>query len=324
MTAAPVVPSELEAYLAAVREALADLPSAERDDLVAEVEASLLESAGESSGPIATRLGPPEDFAAELRAAAGLQAVASAPRRELPDVVAAVRTWAANDQTIASVRRLASDLAPIWWFARGYVAVGVLAYAIDAPWSTAYPFVPRLGLEGLVAESGGFGLLAILLGVVASVWRGLHARRTGSRFPRLALVANLALAISCVPVAQELADRAGSTALVSLASAAVPEPAPGLALDGVPIDNIYPYTRDGRLLHDVLLYDGAGRPIEIRRADDPNRRYVQTLGGAIFNAFPIRYFEPGTTRVERPNAAPPVTVPRVITPPLETRVSSRR
>jgi uncharacterized membrane protein len=324
MTAAPVVPSELEAYLTAVRDALADLPSAERDDLVAEVEASLLESAGDSTGPIAARLGPPEHFAAELRAAAGLQAVAPAPRRRLPDVVAALRTWAANDQTIASLRRLAFDLAPIWWVVRGYVAVGVLAYAIDAPWSTASPFVPRLGLEGLVAESGGFGLLAILLGVAVSVWRGLHARRTGSRFPRLALAANLALAISCVPVAQELVDRSASNSLASVAFAPVQQPTPGLALDGIPIDNIYPYTRNGRLLHDVLLYDGAGVPIEIVRADDPNRRYVKTVEGTIFNAFPIRYFEPGTTRVARPNAAPPVTIPRVTTPPLEPRVSSRR
>ncbi len=45
MTAATAPPPEVAAYLAAVREALADLPAAERDDLVAEVEASLVEAA---------------------------------------------------------------------------------------------------------------------------------------------------------------------------------------------------------------------------------------------------------------------------------------
>jgi uncharacterized membrane protein len=63
MTAAT---ADVAAYLAAVRSSLRDLPEAERDDLVAEVEASLVESAGEG-GSIAARLGPPEEFAAELR-----------------------------------------------------------------------------------------------------------------------------------------------------------------------------------------------------------------------------------------------------------------
>ena len=56
---------DVAAYLDAVRSRLADLPTEERDDLVADVEASLLES-GEP--PLLS----PEEFAAELRDAAGL------------------------------------------------------------------------------------------------------------------------------------------------------------------------------------------------------------------------------------------------------------
>ncbi|HJV29442.1 MAG TPA: hypothetical protein VJ645_02905 [Gaiellaceae bacterium] len=63
MTAAT---ADIAAYLAAVRSSLSDLPEAERDDLVAEVEASLVESAGEG-GSISARLGPPEEFAARRR-----------------------------------------------------------------------------------------------------------------------------------------------------------------------------------------------------------------------------------------------------------------
>ena len=33
---------------------------------------------------------------------------------------------------------------------------------------------------------------------------------------------------------------------------------------------------------------------------------------AHFNIFPIRYYEPGTTRVAQPNAGPPITLPRVL------------
>jgi len=62
----------------------------------------------------------------------------------------------------------------------------------------------------------------------------------------------------------------------------------------------------------VLLYDGAGNPIDIGAAtSDPNRRLLRTASrySAIFNSYPIRYYDPGTTRVSRPNAGPPVHVP---------------
>jgi len=73
------LPPEVSHYLAAVREALDDLPSTERDDLLVEVEPSLLDAASESGGNVSARLGPPEEFAAELRAAAGLHVL---PRAE--------------------------------------------------------------------------------------------------------------------------------------------------------------------------------------------------------------------------------------------------
>ncbi|MEO5576349.1 MAG: hypothetical protein ABIR67_04420 [Gaiellaceae bacterium] len=56
---------DVAVYLDAVRAKLADLPAEERDDLVADVGASLLES----GQPPALS---PQEFAAELREAAGL------------------------------------------------------------------------------------------------------------------------------------------------------------------------------------------------------------------------------------------------------------
>jgi hypothetical protein len=35
--------------------------------------------------------------------------------------------------------------------------------------------------------------------------------------------------------------------------------------------------------------------------------------------FPIRYYQPGTKRVERPNAAPYIEHPLVVTPPLPAK-----
>ena len=79
MTTTTGLPPELEAYLASVRATLADLAPEERDDLLGELQAALLEAAGEGDGPVAARLGPPEEFAAELRASAGLDPATHRP-----------------------------------------------------------------------------------------------------------------------------------------------------------------------------------------------------------------------------------------------------
>jgi hypothetical protein len=309
MTAATAVPPDVAAYLAAVRASLSDLPDAERDDLVSEVEASLVESIEEGT-PIAARLGPPEEFAAELRVAAGLHE--PVPQQRGPSRLTLLGARLARDPRVAAVRRLGSDLAPIWWVARAYLVVGAVAVALGVEWSTRFPVVPSLG-------SAATGLAFIALAVVASVWLGLRMRRHGSPFPRAFAALNAALLLAVIPISQEVTDTSAHEVLVAMAYAPQPQTAPGLTYEGIPIDNIYPFTRDGELLHDVLLYDGAGRPLEIRvdRTQDPDRRVVVTNGNEpLFNVFPIRYFEPGTKRVARPNAAPYVEHPLVVTPPL--------
>ena len=95
MTPTTAVPPEVSEYLAAVRAALDDLPATERDDLLAEVEPSLLDAASETGGNVSARLGPAEDFAAELRTAAGLQ---------VP-----LRRTEAKSRLLVAVRRLIRD-----------------------------------------------------------------------------------------------------------------------------------------------------------------------------------------------------------------------
>ena len=71
----------------------------------------------------------------------------------------------------------------------------------------------------------------------------------------------------------------------------------------------------------MLLYDGRGYPLEIgRNYPDAARRYVlNRLGNRLYNTFPIRYYEPGTTVVAHPDAIPPVRFPRILTPPLRPK-----
>jgi hypothetical protein len=277
--------TDVARYLAGVRSHLTDLTDAERDDLLAEVEASLVETAADS-GSIDERLGSPAEFAQELRTAAGL-APADPPRptRRAPAMLAAV------------ARRLRTlpylDLAPVWWMLRAYVVVGALGFVVG--WAYRHPAVPRIVDARVTA-------VLFAAAVIASIWIG---RRERGRL-RLAVVANLVVAALAVPVLVHAAT-ATSHEVVFVETAA---PAtPGLVYDGVQIDNIYAYTLAGKMLHDVLLYDGRGKAIDIGgpQVVDPNRRVLRTRGDApIFNSFPIRYYEPWTRTVAHPNAGPPI------------------
>ena len=306
------VPTEVATYLAAVREALGDLGPDERDDLLIEVEASLVDTAGEDGG-LTARLGPPADFAAELRASAGLPP--AAPAQPSPaaqtSLLSALRASAAQvgaDPRLRAVGRVLGELAPIWWLARAYVAVILVTRIAGADWSFSHPAITRFGHQHVVA-------LALVAAAVGSVAVGL--RRRGRPAGRTAILVNVLLALAAVPAGIHLADVATAAAPRDAQFYAVSAATPGLTLDGRPISNIYPYTRDGRLLHDVLLFDSTGRPLAINPGDtDPTRRVLHAADGQrIFDSFPIRYFDPGTQRVSKPNAAPPLAAPSLFTLP---------
>lgn len=277
---------DVAAYLDAVRSRLADLPAEERDDLVADVEASLLES-GET--PVLS----PEEFAAELREAAGL-APEAAPAAQA-SLLESLRSWLSSERA-ATWGRTARELAPIWWLARAYVFVVLL----DA-------------VGGLSFE---LTVVTLVAAAAFSVWLGLRGRRERSSRPRLVLAANVALALALLPVAVHSLDQLSPRLYAG--PVAVAQPQPGLAVDGIPIQNIYPYSRDGKPLFDVLLYSDYGLPLDLPDQGDPWRRVlVDEAGVQHFNAFPVRYYEPGTKTVARPELAPEIAVPKIATPALE-------
>ena len=213
-----------------------------------------------------------------------------------------------------SIRPIAVELAPIWWAVRGYLLVAAAALALDTEWSTRLPIVPR------VAGSTAWGIATIVVATAASVALGLLQRRRGTPFRGVVVALNVALALAAIPIVQRAMDAMPFVAVAGPAA----QPVSGVLNNGAQVDNIYPFSRDGKLLHDVLLYDGAGRPIEISgdRFTDPDRRVVVTNGNEpLWNVFPIRYYEPGTRRVARPNAAPYVEHPLVLTPPLPAPAS---
>jgi hypothetical protein len=313
MTTSAGSSAEIEAYLAAVRAALSDVPEDERADLLAEVEASIVEAVGEGERPIAS-LGPPQAFAAELRASAGLgEQAAPAVSRSGVDALRTAAAELARHPAIERATRLARELAPAWWLVRGGLVIGAAASVTGASWSIAHPWLPHLPS----ARATAFWLVAA---VIASFALGLRTRGRASAGIVIAVLAiDVVALLAIVPVERHVRDSPSAYALGAPTVVYLSQVAPGLQLDGRPVQNIYPYSRTGKLLHDVLLYDDSGRAITLPLGPDPLRRLTRGVGQRLIsNTFPIRYFDStgGQRRVTHPDASPVVHVPKIVTRPL--------
>ena len=154
-----------------------------------------------------------------------------------------------------------------------------------------------------------------LAALAGSCALGLRARRGSLRGVSLALSAATLVATPFV------IDAAGAPAYPITSeqlAAAETIAVPGLAYDGLALDNVYAYDRAGRLLQDVRLYDQLGRPLEFGRdfANVDRRPVIDASGATVFNAYPVRYFEPGTSRVADPSAGAPPAPRKLTTKPL--------
>jgi hypothetical protein len=212
--------------------------------------------------------------------------------------------------------RVFRELAPIWWVARAYVVVAIAAW-LNGEGRDVYP------QEVYDLGPPHFGAVLLVLAVVASIGLGLWQRhRRAGRLGKPIVAANLALALLAVPLYSNAHEWLTNRPIAFYPEEPVVQA--GLANDGVPVENVYPYSRDGRLLLDVLLFDQNGTPLYVRPgtgpALDPERRILHARDGAeVFNSYPIRYYEPGTHRVSRPYATPVVDWSPIATPPLPVK-----
>jgi hypothetical protein len=303
---------QIEAYLAAVRASLGDIAEDERADLLAEVEASLIEAVGDIESPFAA-LGPPEAFAAELRASAGL-GEPTAFDGPSPSAIDAARVFIADLRRrpwVAKALPTARELAPIWWVARGYLAVVAVVVATGTWWSDSRPWLPDISTPRT-------GALVILAATAASVAFGVLRRRHLASWLLVAVVVNVAALLAIVPALRHVTNAPASTPIVIEQGPVAATPAfTGITYGGRKVLNIYPYSREGKLLHDVQLFDDLGRPLFLDLGADQLRRVPKTAKGlGVLNAFPIRYRQPGTRVVAHPDAAPRARAPRLVTPAL--------
>jgi hypothetical protein len=309
--------NQVARYATAVRAAFADLPAPERELLLEDLEDHLEEVAAEDGGPLAERLGPPEGYAAELRASAGLPApgAEAAGRRRAPLRESAVarrleRLWrgARAHPAGRAIVEFLPELRPAWWVVRGYVAVQAAAVALT-------PLFAGGGLRFPVPELFGsrvLGLLATAAAVVVSVRLG-RRRPAGVRRRALALLANAALGLFALAMLVELgageaADDYGPQYVETYA-----QPVSGLRSDGAEISNIFAFDAKGRPLGDVYLVDQEGNPVVATHYGNEyleQPELVDRDGNEVANRYPRaqRQFDPGSGQsipVPAPEFRPP-------------------
>jgi hypothetical protein len=310
-----------DAYLAEVRRHLQGLTDDERDDLLDDLTSHVHQVAADDERPLEESLGPPQAFAAELLASAGLTAEMPAARRGLT-----ARARKQIDAAVEAIRRQPAgravldflpELQPAWWLVRGWLLVYLLTARSNSDFTSSFPFPEVLG-------SWVLGGMAVAVGSILSVRLGRRPTRT-----RWIWVVNAAAILSAVFLVGELNDGrtiyidvSGNDGYAESVDRLMLVAEPGLQhSDGSPITNIYAYDANGQPLDRVRLYDQGGRPIETYPGYDANGLPLVTepVTGAdgmdVTNAYPLHQSTvprfPGD-----PGGNQPVAPPIIVAPPL--------
>ncbi|GLW97592.1 hypothetical protein [Microtetraspora sp. NBRC 16547] len=272
-------PMDPHEYARAVRAELADLPAKDRDELLEDLDDHLAEVAAESDVPLEERLGSPEAYAAELRAAYGGRP--ARPRVRVTDrglaLIGAAHTRLLRLTPYRQLVAFLPELRPAWWAVRGYAAALVV--------------LSTVGQHRLIPDDPVAWVFTLLM-VWASVWLG---RRTvagaGSGWRRVPLILTNVAAAWAVLVGMAAAGHTGGYASSTEFAASGPAPVEVrnvATFDGGGIYNILPYAEDGTALKNVRLYDQDGRPLVL----DPemyNKRIDRPCEGEppMANAYPL-------------------------------------
>jgi hypothetical protein len=265
---------EITTYLYAVRAALGDLPAATRDELLDDLPEHLAEVLAEAGGTLIERLGPPEEYAAELRGSIGFVGGFPDPPPP-PDRVAEFRAALLRNLRSADVRfgpvlghERASEffvlLRPAWWVLRGYLVAMVLANLLDAS-DEPMGLLPRIGGSDLVA------LALIAGGVLGSIWFGRRAFPLGY-WPRYALYA--ASTVLVLVAIGGFANVDSSSRGSSYSNANYTESNPYSS-----VQDVFVYDQQGRLVPGARIFDQDGAPLELGTPecfDDETGNYQHT------------------------------------------------
>jgi hypothetical protein len=290
----PEVPELVRAFVARVRECLSDLPADELQDLTEGLEADLTDLVTERGGEA---LGDPDEYAQELRAAAGL---GPAPRRGLRigrgltlgerlDRYAAWWRRQMDHRYLDQAWTVAVALRPAWWVARGWVAAVLVCLVLPGYDVWGYTVLPgvnqELGLAVLVACVVGSTLVGL-----GRLWPGSGDDRSRGTGARVVLVALNVFAILMLPMAQDqvreakwrqVEDSTGFDQQGWVRSM-------GVVNHGRQVCNISAYDAHGQPLVGVQLFDQDGQPISTRCWSQVARRVPWMLGDVPrWNVYPL-------------------------------------
>jgi hypothetical protein len=295
--------NDVASYAAEVRVALAHLPDAEREVLLEDLESHLEEVASESGLPLQERLGKAVDYAAELRSAYGApDHVGTKERRPFRDRAQAVISALIGTNAYRDVAAMLPELRPGWWVLRAYLAVLFLAFVVRH----------EHNLHPVPNPFTSFGLLEILAmaaAIAVSVRIGRRGTPSGAVWRGVALAANFAIGLLALGVFANMGTN--HYTLSTTDSGAYASSYQG-GYYGPGFSNIYPYTKDGKPLKDVLLYDQNGKPLTIGWGKDAGviTEYpVAADGRSIPNEYPLN---------QRHQNGDPVLPPRVAFPPTSS------
>lgn len=260
---------EINAYVEAVREALAGIAEPTRLELLEDLPEHLAEVQAEGTGTLRERLGSPEAYASELLATAGL--VGGFPE---PPPTRFAQYHRMRDQITQVLDRADVKVGPVigyerashflvllrpgWWVLRGYLAAMALAYILSD--GTRLGLLPRIGNNEVVA-------LVLLTGcVIVSIALGKRSPSL-SRLPRLALRSGTGLLIIFALAGFVRADgdaRDGGYSFEQQSSyGANPYSNISDAYVNDNINDVYVYDGQGRLVPNAHLYDQDGNPIQL-------------------------------------------------------------
>jgi len=249
---------EITNYLHAVRAALGDLPETTRDELLDDLPEHLAEVLAEAGGTLVERLGPPEAYAAELRASIGF--VGGFPDPPPPDKLAELRDAVLGRLRVLDVKagplfgyeRASAFLVllrPGWWVLRGYLVAMVVAWALD---DSGQPM-------GLLPRIGGSELIALLLiagAVLGSIWLGRRSFTFTERWPRWALYAGSTVLVLVAIGGFASADSSSRDANYSDVNY---DSGPGYG----GVQDVFVYDEQGRLVTGARIFDQDGTPIQL-------------------------------------------------------------
>ncbi|MCW2780050.1 MAG: hypothetical protein JWR35_499 [Marmoricola sp.] len=288
---------EIAEFMTQVRARLADLDPEEQRELTDGLEADLTDLVAEHGSGA---LGDPQDYARELRTAAGLDPVTGKVREHRPIgesidgfLDAAHDRW---DRAFAMLPGSPSEfvkaIQPVWWIARAWLAVELVDVYFGRSPHTPVPSIhgPLIGATLVLAAA----IVSVQLGR-QKLWPASLVQ--GSVVARLVLLGLNLTAVVLTPTVLSQFPASGQTVenhfyYQSTESTTI---APSTLISGDKgVTNVFPYDAQGHPLTGVQLFDQDGRPLDVRwtngsydAADTTAVAYPWVSGGTeAFNVFP--------------------------------------